>query len=71
MSGKLTERMKPYVEQIIASANDGDENAKQVISLHRMHVACPSDPGAPALCEAAFDAWLAPRAALSKGGTDE
>ncbi len=58
---ELSDRIKPHVADIIASATAGDENAKQVITLHRMHVACPQDPGAPALCGAYFDAWLKSR----------
>lgn len=54
----ITSRIKPYVNAIKSAANDGDTKALQIISLHRMHVACPSDPGAIGLCEAAFDDWL-------------
>lgn len=54
----ITSRLRPYVSDIIASANGGNATAAQIISLHKMHVACPQDPGAPALCEAAFDDWL-------------
>jgi hypothetical protein len=53
----LTEKIKPFVQQIIEDADKGNPQAQQVIALHRMHVSCPSDPAAPALCETAFDEW--------------
>ena len=31
--------------------------AEEVISLHQLHRACPSDPGAVGLCRAAFEEW--------------
>jgi hypothetical protein len=34
---------------------DGDRKAQQVIDLYPMHCSCPNDPGAPALCETAFE----------------
>lgn len=54
----LAEKLKPYVSQIIASAAKGNGKAQMVISLYNMHRACPSDPGAPALCEMMFRDWL-------------
>jgi hypothetical protein len=37
--------------------------AKQIIMLYRMHVSCPTDPGAIGLCSAAFQEWLNERKA--------
>jgi hypothetical protein len=54
---RLTEKLRPHVLQILADAERGNRKAQQIIDLHRMHCACPGDPGAPALCEAAFDDW--------------
>ena len=58
MSDNLTERLRPHVGDIISAAQAGDAGAKQIITLHRMWMASPRDPGAPALCEAAFDDWM-------------
>ena len=60
----LSDKIKPFVQRIIDDANKGNAEAQQIITLHRMHVSCPSDPAAPALCEAAFDEW-------KKGVSDE
>lgn len=65
----ITSRLKPHVADIVADAAGDDERlsrmAQQIISLHRMHVSCPRDPGAPALCEAAFNEWVAARGRCS------
>lgn len=53
----LADKLKPYVAVIEAAAAAGDLGAKQIITLYQMHVRQPSDPGAPALCEAAFNDW--------------
>lgn len=53
----LTELIRPYVDELKAQAAAGNVKAKQVISLYEMHCDCPSDRGAPALCEAAFKDW--------------
>jgi hypothetical protein len=58
----LGDRLKPHVPAIEADAKAGNADAQQIISLYQMHVTCPHDPGAPALCAAAFDAWLRKRA---------
>lgn len=55
----LADKLRPYVAALELSSADGDAKANSVISLYQMHVACPSDPGAPALCEAAFNEWIA------------
>lgn len=55
----LADKLRPYVEQIKADASAGNVKAKQVIDLYQMHASCPSDPGAPALCEAVFEDWKA------------
>lgn len=60
----LTERIKPFVPDIIASAEAGCRLAKSVITFHRMWVSCPSDHAAPALCESAFDEWLKTKEAV-------
>lgn len=57
----LADKIKPYRDELISAHNAGDESATQVIKLYQMHCASPSDPGAPALCEAAFDEWLEAR----------
>ncbi len=54
----LADKLRPHVKDIIAAADDGDKKAAEIISLYRMHQSCPRDPGAPALCEAAFMEWL-------------
>lgn len=54
----LTEKLKPHVMAITTAANGGDKGALRIISLYEMHRACPSDPGARALCDAAADDWL-------------
>ena len=53
----LADKLRPYVEAIKADASMGGRLAYQIISLYQMHVSCPADPGAPALCEAVFDDW--------------
>lgn len=59
MSEPLYDTLKPHVEHIEAGARRGEEKAQAVIRLYHMHMDCPSDPGAPGLCRAAFDEWLA------------
>lgn len=54
----LNDLLRPHVGKIMADAANGNETAKNIIALHRMYVTCSSDPGAPALCRAAFDEWL-------------
>lgn len=65
----LQKRLEPHVTPILVdAANPTRKNhakAKQIIDLYRLHLACPSDPGAPGLCEAAFEEWLA---CQKKGG---
>lgn len=53
----LANKLRPSVAALKEAAAKGDKRAQRVISLYQMHVACPADPGAPALCEAAFDEW--------------
>jgi hypothetical protein len=53
----LASTLRPFVDQIKAAAAKGDRQATQIINLYQMHVRCPGDPGAPALCRAAFDEW--------------
>jgi hypothetical protein len=57
----LCTRIRPYHTEITKSAHDGNQKAKQIISLYRMYVSCPSDPGARGLCRAIFDDWLKER----------
>lgn len=57
----LTEELRPHVKEIEADAAAGDVLAKQIISLYGMYCRCPSDPGAPGLCRAAFDDWMRSR----------
>ena len=57
----LADKLRPYVDDIIADAEDGDKCAVQIIQLYRMHYVSPNDPGAPALCEAFFADWLKER----------
>jgi hypothetical protein len=54
----LTELLRGHRMALIKAASNGDMGAVQVIKLYQMHVDCPSDPGAPALCEATFKDWL-------------
>lgn len=63
----LASRLKPHVATIEAAAAAGDQGAKQIIDLYQMHVRLPSDPGAPALCAAAFDDWLRKRSPYVAG----
>lgn len=53
----LADKLRPYVPAIVDDAQNGNTNAQQIIALYRMHCDCPSDPGAPALCEAFFEDW--------------
>lgn len=55
----LADKIRPHVSRIIAAAENGDGKAQQIINLYQMHVASPADPGAPALCKAAFHEWMA------------
>ncbi len=57
----LADKIKPHVPEIVAAHNAGDNAATQIITLYEMHRRSPSDPGAPALCEAAFDDWFRTR----------
>ena len=57
----LTEKLRPWVERLLEAAGNGDAGATQVIELYRLYCDCPTDPGAPALCNAAFDDWLRAR----------
>lgn len=59
----LTERLRPYVDELNAARDAGDQMAISVVSLYHLYVACPRDLGAPALCEAAFNDWLKRREA--------
>lgn len=56
---------------IVADSLNGSAEALEVIQLHRMHVACPNDPGALGLCMAAYENWrkeyLSPNALKRKG----
>lgn len=54
----LADKLRPHVKDIKQAALAGDGAAQNIITLYQMHVACPADPGAPALCEAAFDEWM-------------
>lgn len=54
----LADKLRPHVPAIELAASHGDAGAREIITLYQMHCACPSDPGAPALCEAAFDNWI-------------
>lgn len=65
MINRLTERLRPYADQLKAASAAGDAGAKQVITLYNMHCDCPNDPGAYVLCDATFDDWLVIR---NKGG---
>ena len=53
----LADKLKPHVPAIQRDAANGNARAMEIINLYKMHCACPADPGAPALCEAAFDEW--------------
>lgn len=57
----LADKLRPHVEDIKKASAEGDEKATEIITLYQMHVACPQDPGAPALCEATFNDWLKKR----------
>lgn len=57
----LADKLRPHVTAIQSAAAAGDHGAQQVVTLYQMHVRCPADPGAPALCEAAFDEWITRR----------
>jgi hypothetical protein len=57
----LADNIRPYVSEIVKEAADGKHDAREIIQLYQLHVACPQDPGAPALCEAAFNQWLEKR----------
>lgn len=59
----LCSQIKPYATQITKDALAGNEAAKAVIKFYRMHIACPSDPGAFGLCSAVFQEWLNERKA--------
>jgi len=54
----LTEKLRPHVEEIKHSAREGNDHAIAVIILYGMHISCPSDLGAVALCEQACEDWL-------------
>lgn len=58
----LADKLRPYVLAIQADAAKGNKAASETVSLYMMHCSCPSDPGAPALCEAAFGQWMKDRA---------
>lgn len=53
----LADKIRDYVPSIQKDAANGCESARQIINLYKMHCACPGDPAAPALCEAAFNEW--------------
>lgn len=57
----LADTLRPYVAELKNEAARGCAVAQNIIGLYRMHVACSSDPGAPALCKAAFDEWVSSR----------
>lgn len=57
----LADKLRPFVNELKEGAKNGNSYADQVIALYQMHCACPSDPGAPALCEEAFDRWKSDR----------
>lgn len=57
----LTEKLRPHVQDIKDAAEKGDSTAQRIINLYRLHQDCPSDPGAPALCEQVFDDWMKDR----------
>jgi hypothetical protein len=54
---ELTELLRPHVAEIQSAAKNGDMKAQQIINLYKLYQTCPQDPGAPALCRAAFDDW--------------
>jgi hypothetical protein len=58
---KLADKLRPHVAAIEAASAAGDGMARNIISLYRMHMTCPGDPGAPALCEATFNDWMKER----------
>lgn len=53
----LADTLRPYVEKIKMDCAHGCAIAKHVIDTYHLHVSCPGDPAAPALCQAAFDEW--------------
>lgn len=63
----LTEKLRPHVADLQNAAAAGDAGAQRVINLYRLFVACPADPGAPALCETVFDDWMAARKPRRRG----
>lgn len=65
----LTELLRPHVSALKSDAAAGDGKAKQVIDLYRLHCSAPQDPGAPALCRAAFDEWIRRRRRAPSGST--
>jgi hypothetical protein len=56
--GTIAQKLKPHVKAIEASASGGCQKAVEIIELYEMHRKSPSDPAAPALCEAVFDDWM-------------
>lgn len=54
---ELTELLRPHVRELEESSREGNKTAIEVIKLYNLHVACPSDPGAIGLCQAAFKSW--------------
>lgn len=61
----LTELLRPHVAALKIAASNNDVLAKNVITLYQMYIDCQRDPGAPALCRAAFDQWIVERAAIN------
>jgi hypothetical protein len=53
----LTAKLRPHVDALKADAAAGDKDAQGVIRWYQMHCRCPGDPGAPVICEKAFEAW--------------
>lgn len=64
----ITETLRPHVPAISEDLRSHDDqlrkHAAAIVNLHRMHVDCPGDPTAPALCESAFLGWMKRRAEL-------
>lgn len=64
----ITETLRPHVPAISQDLRSDDEqlrkHAAAVVNLHTMHVDCPGDPAAPALCTSAFWEWMKRRAEL-------
>jgi hypothetical protein len=54
----LADKLRPFVGRLVEDARRGNARAQRVIDLYRLYLACPRDPAAPNLCEAAFDEWL-------------